>query len=76
MKVLFKYSKSLGKRQKDEEVEMHSTTAAILQRKGFGKISKKLVSLKNKSGQIKAEWAALTDEDKESLKLSQSLVKK
>lgn len=38
--VEFTYSKDLGKRKKGDKVKMHSTTAAALESKDFGKAGK------------------------------------
>lgn len=77
MKVKFEFSKKLGTQPVGEEVEMFSSTAAVLERKGFGKITKKLVKTEDKGENgIKKTWANLAKEDRAKLQLDESLVKK
>ena len=75
MKVIFKYSKSLGNFSKDNQSEMHSSTAAILERKGYGKITKKAVSVKDSVNGLEVKFEELTKEDRVKLQLDSSLVK-
>jgi hypothetical protein len=76
MKVIFKYSKSLGNNKSGDENEMFCSTAAILERKGFGKITKKIVSLKKTAEGMKKVFADLSKDDRANLKLDESLVAK
>ena len=76
MKVIFKFSKKLGSQPVNEDVEMHSTTAAVLERKGFGSIQSKVISVKEgPKGGLEIKTAKLTKEDRDDLMLDSSLVK-
>ena len=55
---------------------MFCSTAAILERKGFGKITKKVTSLKKTADGMKKVFADLSKEDRADLKLDESLVAK
>ena len=76
MKVIFKHSKALGNSSAGDEKEMFSTTAAVLHRKGFGSITKKITSVKQGANGVEKKYAELTKEEKASLKLDESLVSK
>ena len=76
MKVIFKFSKSLGNSNSGEEKEMFSTTAAVLERKGFGKITEKIVSVKKKGGGFEVKTEELSKKDRADMRLDESLVKK
>lgn len=76
MKVIFEFSKSLGNNLKDDKKEMFDSTAAVLERKGFGKITEKVISVKKKGEGFETKTAKLSDEDRKVLKLDESLVKK
>ena len=76
MKVIFKFSKALGNSKANEEKEMFSTTAAVLERKGFGKITEKIVSVKKKGQGFETKTEKLSKEDRVEMKLDESLVKK
>lgn len=76
MKVIFEFSKSLGNNLKDDKKEMFDSTAAVLERKGFGKITEKVISVKKKGEGFETKTAKLSDEDRKVLKLDESLIKK
>lgn len=76
MKVIFIFSKKLGTQPVGEEVEMESSTAAVLQRKGFGKIKSKIISVKHTQKGLEIKTASLTKEEIAKLRLEDSLVKK
>lgn len=76
MKVIFEFSKPLGTQPVGEGVELQASTAAALQRKGYGKIIEKIVSVKvGPKGAIEVKTAKLSKEDIANLKLNDSLVK-
>ena len=72
MKVIFKFSKALGNSKANEEKEMFSTTAAVLERKGFGKITEKIVSVKKKGQGFETKTEKLSKEDRVEMKLDES----
>jgi predicted DNA binding CopG/RHH family protein len=74
MKVLFVYSKSLGNLKAKDKKEMFCSTAAVLERKGFGKITQKITSLKKTAEGMKRVFADLSEDDRVNLKLDESLV--
>ena len=77
MKVIFQFSKPLGTQPLNEDLELESSTAAVLHRKGFGSIKSKIISIKEgPKGGLEIKTESLTKEEKSKLQLNKPLKEK